>query len=198
MVWKINKAAVSTSMVLQRETVFSFMNQQRIAFLPTAEKVQLADRSGKPIDYWRYEFRRTFTAKRIGRIGFGPASLKGEFATEVKDGHVLGESVYAVAKPAVIDVQDVPRDGRPECYIDAVGKFQLSATLEPKRAKTGDPMTLTVSLEGEGTLDSANAARLEKTAGHRRPLQDLRRHGTDQGQSAAVHVQRSADGRGVA
>lgn len=145
-----------------RETVFSFMNQQRIAFLPTAEKVQIADKSGKPADYWRYEFRRGFVAKRIGRIAFGPASLKGQFATEVKDGHILGEDFYAVAKPVVIDVQDVPREGRPECYIDAVGKFQLSAMLEPKRARTGDPMTLTVSLVGEGTLDSATPPDLKK------------------------------------
>ena len=140
---------------LSRETVFSIFNQQRSAFLPPAEKIQLADRSGKPTDYWRYEFRRTFTAKRIDRFTFGPASVKGEFATEVKDGHVLGEDIYAVVKPIAVDVQDVPRFGRPECYIDAVGKFQLSASLEPRRAKTGDPMTLTVSLEGEGTLDSA-------------------------------------------
>jgi hypothetical protein len=148
---------------IARETVFSLFNQQpRIGFLPTPQKVQMADRSGRQVDYWRYEFSRTFTANRIEHYAFGPASLKGEFATEVKDGRILGEDIFASAKPITVEVQDVPTAGRPDCYINAVGKFHLSAALEPRRAKTGDPMTLTVSLEGEGTLDSATAPDLKK------------------------------------
>lgn len=149
---------------LARESVFSMLNEQQVTFLPSAEKVQRRDKSGKEIDYWHYEFRRTFTATTIGPLTFGPASLKGDFATDVQDGRIRGESVYAVAKPLVIDVQDVPSDGRPDCYIGAIGTFRLSASLEPKRARTGDPMTLTLTLEGEGTLDSATAPDLKNIA----------------------------------
>lgn len=146
---------------LARESVFSMLNEQQLTFLPSAEKVQLRDKSGKMADYWRYEFRRTFTATTIGPITFGPASLKGDFGTEVQDGRIRGENVYAVARPLVIDVQDVPSEGRPACYSGAIGTFQLSASLEPKRVRTGDPMTLTLSLEGEGTLDNATAPDLK-------------------------------------
>jgi hypothetical protein len=149
---------------LASRSVFSMLNEQRMAFLPSSEKVQLRDKSGKLTDYWHYEFRRTFLAAKIDRLVFGPASLKGDFAVEGLDGAIRGEEVYAVAKPVVVDVQDVPRDGRPNCYIGAVGKFRLSASLEPRRAKTGDPMTLTVSLEGEGMLDSASAPDLKQVA----------------------------------
>jgi tetratricopeptide (TPR) repeat protein len=147
---------------LARETVFSMLNNQQIAFMPSVEKVRLPDKSGKEVEYWRYEFRRTFVAKKIGGITFGPASLKGGFATNVIDGNLRGEDIYAVAKPLTVEVQDVPLDGRPECYIGAVGKFQLAASLKPTRVKTGDPMTLTLSLEGEGTLDSATPPDLQK------------------------------------
>jgi hypothetical protein len=144
---------------LGRESVFSLLNQQRSAFMPDYEKVRLPDKSGKQTTYWRYEFRRTFIAKAIGPYTFGPASLKGTFASGGLNeaGQPLAEDIRAAAKPLVIDVRDVPLEGRPECYIGAIGVFHLTADLEPKKARTGDPMTLTLTLDGEGTLDSATA-----------------------------------------
>jgi len=51
----------------------------------------------------------------------------------------------------------VPPAGRPESYIGAVGSFQIGADLVPKKAKVGDPMTFTLTIAGEGTLDDATA-----------------------------------------
>ena len=136
---------------------------RRSGFLPPFEKVRLAEKSGNKTTYWRYEFRRTFVATKVDRYTFGPASLKGAFATTLDEsGQPAGEDVYAVAKPLVIDVQDVPLTDRPDCYIGAVGTFRLAAELEPKKVKTGDPMTLTLTLDGEGTLDSATPPDLNK------------------------------------
>lgn len=146
---------------LGRETVFSLFEQRRSAFMPRYEKVELADKAGKKATYWRFEFRRTFIAKAVGPYTFGPASLKGAFATELNsNGQAVGEDVYAVAQPLTVEVRDVPTEGRPVSYIGAVGVFRLAAELEPKKAKTGDPMTLTLTLDGEGTLDSATAPNL--------------------------------------
>jgi hypothetical protein len=147
---------------LARDSVFSLLNEQQVTFLPAAEKVQRPDKSGKMTDYWRYEFRRTFSATTIGNITFRPASLKGDFATEVVDERIRGESIYAVAKPLVVEVLDVPKSGQPDCYSGAIGVFQLSAKLAPTRARTGDPMTLTLALEGEGTLDNATPPDLKQ------------------------------------
>ena len=146
---------------LGRESVFSLLNQQRSAFMPNYEKVGLPDKSGKETTYWRFEFRRTFVAKAIGSYTFGPGSLKGTFATELNEaGQPIGEDIYAAAKPLTVEVRDVPLEGRPDCYIGAVGVFHLAADLEPKNAKTGDPMTLTLTFDGEGTLDNATAPNL--------------------------------------
>ena len=143
--------------------VMTFSGLRRSAFLPPVEKVRLPDKSGPPTTYWRFEVRRTFVGKKIDRYTFGPANLKGAFATALDEsGRPVGENIYAVAKPVVVEVQDVPLEGRPDCYIGAVGTFRLAAELEPKSVKTGDPMTLTLSLEGEGTLDNAAAPDLKK------------------------------------
>ena len=93
---------------LGRESVFSLLNQQRSAFMPKYEKVRLPDKSGKETDYWRFEFRRTFVAKAVGPYTFGPASLKGTFATGLNEmGQPIGEDVYAAAKPLTVE--------RPRC-----------------------------------------------------------------------------------
>jgi hypothetical protein len=138
-------------------------DRRLLTFQPEPQRVRLADRSGKEADYWQFDFRREFVPKRIGRYSFGPANLHGaQVAEVVEGGHATTENVYAVAKPVVVEVRDVPAEGRPACYIDAVGTFRLSADLEPKKVKTGDPMTLALTLEGEGTLDSATPPELAK------------------------------------
>jgi hypothetical protein len=69
--------------------------------------------------------------------------------------------VYALAKPVVVTVKDVPLDGRPASYNGAIGQFDFESKLAPTKAKVGDPMTLTVTLRGQGTLDAVTAPRLE-------------------------------------
>ncbi len=147
---------------LKHESVFSLFNEERLAFLPPAEKVRPADKSGTEADYWQYVFRRTFTASKIGDYTFGPAILKGTFAAAVEDGRPVGEDVFAVAKPLTVTVKDVPTDGRPACYIGAVGRFTLAAALAPRKVKTGDPMTLTLTLSGEGAWDEISPPALGK------------------------------------
>ena len=147
---------------LKHESVFSLFNERRLAFLPPSKKVRMADKSGKETDYWRFEFRRTFVAKKVGDYTFGPATLKGTFATTVEAGRPTGEDIYAVAKPLTVVVKDVPIEGRPESYIGAIGKFKLAATLTPLKVKTGDPMTLTLSLTGEGAWDGVSPPALGK------------------------------------
>ena len=46
---------------------------------------------------------------------------------------------------------------RPETFSGAIGRFTLDAELVPRTAKVGDPLTLTVTLQGKGTLDRSQA-----------------------------------------
>ena len=158
---------------LARESVFSMLNEQQVTFLPSSEKVQLRNNAGKMIDYWHYEFYRTFTAATIGRISFGPASLKGDFGTDVVDGQIRGESVYAAAKALVLDVQDVPRDGRPDCYIGAIGTFELSASLEAEAGKNRRPDDADAFARRQRHVRHRHGTQPEGSRGHRRSLQGL-------------------------
>lgn len=132
-------------------------------FHPKPKQVIRKDKNGEEASYWQYDFPRTFLAKKPGAYSFGPVTLQGTFAvgTDSQD-RLQGKEIYAMAKPVEITISDVPRQDRPEAYAGLVGKFRVSARLQPDRVKVGDPMTLTLSIEGEGSLDSAVAPDLTR------------------------------------
>ncbi|HEY4760359.1 MAG TPA: BatD family protein, partial [Thermoguttaceae bacterium] len=146
-----------------QDSVFSFFEERRTAFMPESQKIRLPDKSGNMTSYRRYQFSRAFIANKVGQYSFGPVTLKGIFATGLDpDRGAISKDIYAVAKPLLVNIKDVPEEGRPDTYIGAIGSFQFSAELAPHKAKTGDPMTLTLTLSGQGTLDSTLAPDLSK------------------------------------
>jgi hypothetical protein len=151
---------------LSREDVFSLLGGVSVKFHPLPRRVAHRDRGGKEMSYWRYDFPRTFTAKRTGAFRFGPVSLEGTFGTRLDPmGELSGDEIYAVGRALDITVRDVPEKDRPDTYIGAVGKFTVAAEMVPTQAKVGDPMTLTLSLSGRGSLQSAMAPNLAKIPG---------------------------------
>lgn len=142
------------------QSVFSLFDRQATGFHPTPRQTTRKDNNGKDIRYWEYEFRRTMVPQKIGNYQFGPATLKGTFADGFQNGRLAGREIYAVAKSLSVNVKDVPIKGRPESYIGAVGNFDVSMALAPTAASVGDPMTLTVTLTGQGTLADARPPKL--------------------------------------
>lgn len=149
---------------LSSNSIFSLFDDT-LAFLPKARRVSRLDATGKAINYQEFTLARTFVPQKVGEYSFGPVTVKGTFAGRLDASHgLLGEEIYAVAKPVQVVVKDVPLLGRPDSYIGAVGQFQVSADLSPTQAQVGDPMTLTITLRGEGTLENAIEPDLNRIA----------------------------------
>ncbi|MDR2762052.1 MAG: BatD family protein [Planctomycetaceae bacterium] len=134
----------------------SIMNEMMkgrvLHFAPTPKKIVVQDAAGTDVTYWEYRFSRKFTADEIGDYKFD-AIIKGSFVVENKnsrDGASL-QRVYAVAPETTVKVVDIPLAGRPSSYIGAFGKFDLKTDIQPRKAKRGEPMTLTFKLVGEGS-----------------------------------------------
>lgn len=142
------------------QSVFSLFERQATGFHPTPRQTTRKDNNGKDIRYWEYQFRRTMIPQKVGNYQFGPATLKGTFADGFENGRLAGREIYAVAKSLSVNVKDVPMKGRPDSYIGAVGNFEVGAALAPTAASVGDPMTLTVTLTGQGTLADARPPEL--------------------------------------
>jgi hypothetical protein len=152
------------SIANQKGVGFAIEGVRGFTYLPKSKLVRLPDKSGKETLYWQYKITRTFIPILAGEFTFGPASVRGQFPVRVEsDGQTVGvDSIFARAKPISVTVRDVPGEGRPENYLGAVGKYQLSADLRPHRAKAGDPMTLVLTLRGEGSPEGAKAPDLSK------------------------------------
>jgi hypothetical protein len=121
------------------------------------------DAEGRTIKYWEYVFERTLFSEEVGEYDLGPVSLKGVFGTRANtQGRLEGEPIYAFAKTVRVRVKDVPTEGRPDSYTGAIGTFRLTSEISPREAKVGDPLTLTLSLTGVGTLDRTLAPDLNQ------------------------------------
>jgi hypothetical protein len=146
-------------------SLFPSFFDEPVNLLPKARVVVRKDKSGQPAEYWEYQLDRTFTARSIDSLTFGPVTLEGAFVTDVDEGGSAEvEEIYAVAKAIEVTVKDVPEKGRPDTYVGAVGRFELAASLAPTKVKVGDPMTLTLSLSGQGTLEEASAPEVARMA----------------------------------
>ena len=136
-------------------SVFSLFENDATGFHPPPERTTRKDSNGVEVGYWEYRFTRTLIPRKLGQYQFGPVTLKGTFADGIENGQLVGRRIYALARGLEVTVKDVPLDGRPDSYIGAVGRFDVKAELAPTTARVGDPMTLTVTLTGQGTLADA-------------------------------------------
>lgn len=153
----------------RRPTLFALMEESPMAFTGRVSQTKRRDKDGKEVGYWQYIYPRTFHAKKPGTFHFGPATVQGTFATRKSERGLIGQEIYTVAKPVEVIVKDVPEEGRPATFTGAIGQFQLSAELKPQRVRIGDPMTLILTLRGEGTCETVRApdlAAVKDLAGH--------------------------------
>ncbi|GHT46167.1 hypothetical protein FACS189454_06870 [Planctomycetales bacterium] len=147
---------------------FSMNPFQRVLyqFADTPKKITRIDAAGNDTDYWEYCFTRTFTAKKTGDYSFGPVSLKGILPIDDSGAEqgVSGKTIYALAKTLAVTVADVPESNRPNNYIGAFGSYRWEADIVPKKAKVGDPMTLTLRLTGQGSTANVKPPELTEPA----------------------------------
>lgn len=80
--------------------------------------------------------------------------------------------------PVELLVKSLPREGRPENFSGAVGEFTMQSSVDPMRADAGEPLTLTVQINGRGNFDAMRDPTLVDSEGWRTypPTQDFERH----------------------
>ena len=146
-------------------SVFSLFEDDATGFYPEPRRTTRQDANGEDAGYWEYQFSRKLIPHKLGTYEFPTVTLRGTFADRIENGQLVGQRIYALARGLEIAVKDVPFNGRPDSYIGAVGTFDVKAELAPTTARVGDPMTLTVTLAGQGTLDDARPPVLTDVSG---------------------------------
>ncbi len=84
-------------------------------------------------------------------------------------------TLTATSEPLVLDVLRLPEEGRPPGFEGAVGSYELSASAHPRETKLGgDPITLTLTVSGEGNLETVGRPALAAEASFRIGAAEMR------------------------
>ena len=67
------------------------------------------------------------------------------------------ENIQARTEPRPLQVQALPREGRPANFSGAIGQFSLDAAATPNQAASGEPVTLNLTVEGRGNFQAISA-----------------------------------------
>jgi len=65
--------------------------------------------------------------------------------------------LHLQAEPVVIEVRNLPDAERPGSFRGAVGRFRFDAAVRPLEADEGDPLTVTMTIEGDGNIGAISA-----------------------------------------
>jgi hypothetical protein len=63
-----------------------------------------------------------------------------------------------------VAVRELPQEGRPADFSGGIGRFSVSAKASPTKVSVGDPITMTVTVSGEGSFDRLDLPPLERSA----------------------------------
>jgi hypothetical protein len=84
---------------------------------------------------------------------FGDESPFDDSALDDFFGQVTEKPLVLHSDSTPVKIQPLPVQGRPADFSGAVGKFDLSAEASVAKAMSGDPITLTIKITGQGNFD---------------------------------------------
>lgn len=63
-------------------------------------------------------------------------------------------------RPLALQISDLPTDGRPSSFSGAVGRYSFDVTASPLDLRVGEPITLTMRIQGNGSMDAISAPKV--------------------------------------
>lgn len=148
---------------------------------------------GKSVNYTRVlngrryqvsELKTALYPYKSGELTVGPARLKGSVLAEsprrahaprgfpdMEDlfddpffGHFVKKPFTLVSNELKINVRPLPKEGAPPGEV-SVGRYRLAVEAKPREVHAGDPVTLTMTVTGEGDLDRVAPPRVSSLDG---------------------------------
>lgn len=157
----------------RRQSRFGIFGE--VASVRTEERTR-TDEDGIDHEYYVYVLEATVQPKAPGPIDLGdiefairyPTRLgRGRFGRMSRDlfGRVsVAQDKWLSTRPDIptITVEPIPRQGRPPDYSGAIGAYSIKARAAPRDVPVGDPITLTLSITGTGSLEQLRPPRLDQ------------------------------------
>jgi BatD DUF11 like domain len=72
-------------------------------------------------------------------------------------GNVQRKPIKATSPEVTFNVLDLPKEGRPDNFTGAIGNFTMDVSGTPVAVEVGEPITLTMTINGEGNFNRVEA-----------------------------------------
>lgn len=116
---------------------------------------------------------KTIVPRKAGTYELGPATVAFTQTVRTRRRSVFDSPLFGadsptqvVASPAItLEVVPLPSQGRPAGFSGLVGRFAIEAKAEPTEVRVGDPITLTISVTGDGPPDEIPTLDLSRVPG---------------------------------
>lgn len=154
---------------LRNQSIFPFSKSDYLLFKPKPEPVKRKANNGSLIPYWKYTFSRGYIGERIGVYNVDPVTFKGVIASvnpnDPNSDELVPINIFVKSNPFRVEIKDVPEADKPDSYLGAFGHFTWRSSISSQTGRVGDPLKLTLRIEGTGSLKNIKAPELEKFEG---------------------------------
>jgi hypothetical protein len=116
------------------------------------------------VAYFTYQLQKQFRPIAAGRQTVPAVLVKANLPTQVDaQGRALRtEKFVSYSAPLTIDIQPLPSAGQPASFSGAIGRFHLEVEAQPAILRVGDPLNVTLTVRGEGLLETVRPPALEQ------------------------------------
>jgi hypothetical protein len=114
--------------------------------------------------YFTYQLQKQFRPIRAGVQTVPTVLVKATLPTQV-DAHgraLRTEKFVSSSAPLTLDIRPVPSAEQPASFSGAIGRFQVEVDANPKILRVGDPLSVTLTVRGEGLLETVHPPALEQ------------------------------------
>lgn len=159
------RPAVARRGALTAREMFTFIDLRRSTFGPFPVPETFTQKSrpgpdGAQVNHYVYTSTVDYVAERPGALVLDDVAIQIQYPTRFGRDFIGDEVVQGVrrmrVRPAAagIEVLALPSQGRPADFTGAVGSFRLSVSARPTNVRVGDPIELTISIHGNGPLET--------------------------------------------
>lgn len=134
---------------------------------PQVQQVRRNDDSGVPRDFYRYDVMTTIYPNKSGPLDLGRIEFIYNYPVQLGRnlfGYSVERSRQVIGAPKMPElvVKPIPTEGRPPDYSGAIGEYSIITSAKPTDVPVGDPITLTMLVRGQGSLDRLTAPKLDR------------------------------------
>jgi hypothetical protein len=99
----------------------------------------------------------TGNSRRSRSMGGDPFLGNDPMADFFNQQQMQEKKIQLISPETTLTVLPLPTEGRPEDFSGAIGRFQLEVKAQPTDVEPGDPITLTMTVQGAGNFDRVEA-----------------------------------------